>query len=276
MAELRIRTARHTLRVAAPPRRVYQHIADVSRWPQIFEPTVHVEHLGTSGAIERVRQWELIGNEVRARESHRELNPRRLQVRFRLDATARPAASMGGLWMVVPKPTGSLIVLDHHFRVVDDDPAGIERLEDVVSRTGAARIAALGAVAELGPDFDTCRLSISDTVDIAGADPRDVYNFLARSQNYAASGSRVCFPGTQIVYKDAAPPPAVRVHTGEFAVTALPGLVRATAAHTVLLRDQSTMDPLRRELSEESLAALGGAKEYAQARRPIGVGATQR
>lgn len=83
MAELRIRTARHTVRVAAPPRQVYQLIADTMRWPQIFGPTVHVEHLGGNGTTERIRLWELIDNQIRCCESHRELNPRRMQVRFR-------------------------------------------------------------------------------------------------------------------------------------------------------------------------------------------------
>src|SRR5947207_499032 len=38
MAELWIRTARHTAEVAAPPERVYELIADVNRWPEIFDP----------------------------------------------------------------------------------------------------------------------------------------------------------------------------------------------------------------------------------------------
>jgi aromatase len=301
MAELRIRTARKTVRVAAPPRQVYQLIADTARWPQLFEPTVHVEHLGGSGTTERVRLWELIDNDVRCGESQRELNPRRLQVRFRREETQHPVASMGGLWLVVPKGSGSLVALDHYYRVVDDDPADTRWLAEVVDRTGEAMLSALRENAERVEPLEALLMSCTDSVDIGG-DPRDVYDFLARAQDWpqrlphvdrvlmnedvpdiqhlesdvrlpngsvhTTSMVRVCVPQTRIVYKYVKPPWIMRAHTGSFTIATLPHGVRATAEHTVLLRQESTKDTVRQVLRELSLAALGRAKEFAEARRP--------
>jgi len=272
MAELRIRTARHTVRVAAPPRQVYQLIANTMRWPQIFGPTVHVEHLGAVGTTERVRLWDLIDDEVRGFVSHRELNARRMQVRFRREATPDPMASMGGLWMVIPKSTGAVVALDHHYRVVGDNPADAQYLAEVVDRTSAALLASLRDVAEQGSRLDRLMLSCEDSVDIGG-DPRDVYDFLAGAEDGVA---RVCFPSTRIAFKQSTPPATMRAHTGGYSITRLPYAVRATATHMVLLRDESTKDTVRQALRDLSLVALGRAKEFAEARRPVRVGATPR
>ena len=309
MAELRIRTARHSVRVAAPPRQVYQLIADTARWPQIFEPTVHVEHLGGSGNTERVRLWQLIDNEVRAGDAVRELNPRRMQVRFRREKALHPAHSMGGLWMVVPKRSGCVVALDHYYRVVDDDPADTGWLEAVVAQTSAALLSSVREAAERGPALDRLFLTCADSVDIDG-DPADVYDFLARAQDWPqrlphvdrllmdedvpdvqhlesdvrlANGSvhttrtvRVCFPQTRIVYKQVTPPAVMRAHTGSYTLTKLPHAVRATAAHSVVLRHESTRDLVRQVLRDLNLVALGRAKDFAEARRPASIGATQR
>ncbi|HET9138083.1 aromatase/cyclase [Actinophytocola sp.] len=272
MAELRIRTARHTVRVAAAPRRVYQLIADVTRWPQIFDPTVSVEHLGFDGTSERVQVWELVDGEVQSFISHREHNPTRMQVRFRQQNTPHPVASMGGMWLVLPKGSGSLVALDHYYRVVGDDPVDAEWLAQAVDRNSVAVLAALRETAELGDELDALWLSCEDSVDIHG-DARDVYDFLARAQDWpqrlphvdrlsvaedvfgiqhletgartpdgtvhSTSTVRVCFPETHIVYKQTRPPAIMRAHTGAFVVRQLAGGVRATARQTVLLRQET-------------------------------------
>lgn len=277
MAEPRIRTARHTIRVAAHPRHVYRLIADVSRWPQIFEPTITVEHLGHGAAGERVRLWELIGGEVHNVVTHRVPNPRRLQLRFRHEGTPHPVASMGGLWLVLPKGNGCLVVLDHHYRVTGDDPADVAWLADAVEHNGSAVLTGLKETAELAGDLDRLWLSCVDEVDVDG-DARDVYDFLARAQDYpqrlpqvdrlrfdendpgiqhldtdtrlpdgtvhTTSSIRVCVPDGHIVFKQTRPPAIMRAHTGTYAVTRLPRGTRATARHTVLLRhDTATGTP---------------------------------
>jgi hypothetical protein len=88
--------------------------------------------------------------------------------------------------------------------------------------------------------------------------------------------ARVCFPQTHIVYKHVTPPAVLRAHTGSYTVTRLPHTVRATAAHTVVLRSESIKDTERQVLRDLNLAALGRAKAFAEARRPARVGAIQR
>jgi aromatase len=315
MAELWIRTARHTAEVAAPPERVYELIADVNRWPEIFDPVITVEYLGNRDATERVRVWELAGGEVRGSVSHRELNPGRLQIRFRHEETPHPIASLGGLWLVLPKGSGSTVVLDHHYRVAGEDPADADWLARSIDATGVEMLAALREAAELGDALEPLWLSCVDGVNIAG-DPRDVYDFLARAHDWpqrlphiealkveedvfdiqhleagirlpngsvhATSIVRVCFPETRIAYKQLRTPAIMRAHTGTFTITALPHGVRATSAHTALLRRDkvagqlargSTLDDVRSSVRDVlrslSRATLGRAKQFAEARRPL-------
>lgn len=154
MAELRIWTARHTIRVAAPPKRVYQLIANVDQWPRMFDSVLAVEHIGYDGTGERVRFWGTFGDRRGSWVSSREVNPRRLQVRFRQERSAPPFASLGGLWLVVPKGAGSLVALDHYYRVVDDDPVAAQRLDEAVGRYSGAMLASLRQVAEVGLEDD--------------------------------------------------------------------------------------------------------------------------
>jgi aromatase len=286
MAELRIRTARHTIRIAAPPKRVYQLITDVERWPQIFGPIVAVEPLGSTGGTERVRVWELVDGEVRSHVSGRESNPRRMQVRFRQDEAPRPVASMGGLWLVLPETDGCLVVLDHHYRVAGDDPVDARWLAGAVDHTSGAMLSALRDAAELDGELERLWLSCVDTMDIDG-DARDVYDFLARAHDWpqrlphvdrltveeefadiqhldaeiklpngsvhATSTVRVCFPETHIVYKVTRPPAIMQALTGTFTVTRRPRGVRATAHNTVLLRRDKIAGPLGNESTVEDV-----------------------
>src|SRR5918992_626607 len=95
MAELRIRTARHVVRVAAQPDRVYRLIAEVGNWPQVFDPIITVDRLDFDGMTERVRIWELVDGDVHSCVSHRQGNPSRMQVRFSQEGAPHPIASMG-------------------------------------------------------------------------------------------------------------------------------------------------------------------------------------
>jgi aromatase len=149
MTELRIWTARHTIRVAAPPRRVFELVANIDRWPALSTTLEAVEHLGFDGVCERTRFWTRIDGVPHGWTSVRELNPKRLQVRFRHVDFPSPLASMGGLWLVVPKGVGSVIALDHYFRVTDNQPATAARLERDIGVNSMSMLAALKQTAEL-------------------------------------------------------------------------------------------------------------------------------
>jgi aromatase len=148
MTELRIWTARHSIRVAAPPKRVFELAADIDRWPGVFDAIEAVEHLGFDGMCERVRVWKRIDGVSTGWRSVRELNPKRLQMRFRQVDFPPPFASMGGLLAVVPKGTGSVVALDHYYRVVDDRPATVAQAEHEISTNSVLTLNVLRQTAE--------------------------------------------------------------------------------------------------------------------------------
>lgn len=148
MAPLRIRTARHTIRVAAPPQRVYQLVANVDRWPHMFDTVATVEHVGWDAAGERVRFWGRFGGRRGSWVSCRELNTKRLQLRFRQEQAPHPFATLGGLWRVVPKGDGALVLLDHYYTVAGDDPVAARHLHDTIERSSTGMLDALRRAAE--------------------------------------------------------------------------------------------------------------------------------
>ncbi|HWM07350.1 MAG TPA: aromatase/cyclase [Actinophytocola sp.] len=150
MAELRIWTVRHTIKVAAPPKQVYQLIANVDRWPQIFDSVLAVEHIGYDRTGERVRFWGTFAERRGSWVSSREVNPKRLQVRFRRERSAHPFASLGGLWLVAPKGTGSTVALDHYYRIVDDDQIEAKRVDESIEDYSNTMLEAVRSAAELG------------------------------------------------------------------------------------------------------------------------------
>jgi uncharacterized protein YndB with AHSA1/START domain len=161
--ELRVWTARHTIKVAAPPKRVYQLVTNVDQWPRLFDSVLAVEHLGYHGTNERVRFWGTFGEHRGSWVSAREVNPKRMQVRFRDERSNPPLASLGGLWLVVPKGSGSQVVLDHYYRVVDNNVAEAQGLEQTIARSGNAMLAALREAAEAG-DTDDMWFPLPDPV----------------------------------------------------------------------------------------------------------------
>jgi aromatase len=143
MTELRIWTARHTTRVAAPPKRVYELIANIDRWPTLLEDLAAVEHQGFDGGCERVRFEKQAQGKTYNQTMVRELNPKRLQVRFRQIDVLPPVASLGGIWLVLPRGSGSLVALDHYYRVLDNSPVTAARVELAVTAESTSMLRAI-------------------------------------------------------------------------------------------------------------------------------------
>jgi len=141
MAEPRIFTVRHGVRVAASPERVFQVVAHVETWPTVFDDVESVARLGFDGTGERIRFHGREG----CWTSIRETNPKRLQVRFRRADVLPPLVSLGGLWLVLPKGDGALVRLDHYYRVADDDQPAAERIEAEIGAASTRMLTALRA-----------------------------------------------------------------------------------------------------------------------------------
>ncbi|MEU7587824.1 aromatase/cyclase [Micromonospora sp. NPDC049230] len=258
----------HSRVVAAPAATVYGLVADVSRWPVIFEPSIHVHHLERGDGHERFQLWATVNGEVKTWTSRRTLDPRALRITFRQEHSQPPVTSMSGEWIFRPQPDGGTeIVLVHEFSV-----AGGERqvalLEQALDANSERELAALGRIGELGHPVDDLVFTFSDEVELPGA-AADVYDFVYRSDRWpdalphvrrvvlreeepgiqdmemktvTGDGSthttrsvRVCLPGERIVYKQLVPPALLTGHSGSWLFSERPGGSLVVAEHTVAI-----------------------------------------
>ncbi len=182
----RTHVTEHTVVVDAPADTVYGLVADVSAWPQVFGPTIHVEVLEEHADEQLLRIWATANDQVRSWTSHRILDSRARTVSFRQVVSAPPVASMGGKWLVEPNDDGgSRVVLLHDYTAVDDDPAAVELIERAVDRNSRAELTALKNAAEQsggedGAEDGGLRFTFCDSVDVNGS-AEDVFAFLDRA-----------------------------------------------------------------------------------------------
>ncbi|WP_199442838.1 aromatase/cyclase [Umezawaea beigongshangensis] len=255
----------HSLVVAAPADRLYALVADVTRWPVIFEPSVHVQHLERGERAERFRLWALVGGEVLSWTSRRELDRAASRIAFRQERSQAPVASMGGVWRFTPLPGGRTeVVLEHDFTAVDDESA--ERVALAVDGNSTVELAALARIAEQDHAVDDLVFSFEDTVRSPGS-AADAYEFVQRADAWpdrlphvrrvdlredvpgvqhvemdtvtgdgaahTTRSVRLCFEPSLIVYKQLVPPAILRGHSGSWAFEDTPDGVVVTARHTV-------------------------------------------
>lgn len=273
----------HTTFVAAPPAAVYDLIADVDRWPYLFEPTVHVERLYRGATDERLRLWAVGNGAIRNWISRRTLDRAELRIRFEQEMPAPPLASMSGEWVFIPIPDyGTSVVLLHEFRAVGDDPYNVALVTQAVDRTSTAELAALRRVAELGDRRSALVQSFADSVTI-DCDAGPVYDFLYRVQDWPSRLShvtrvvldeavpnlqtvemdtetpdgrahrtrlvRVCSPYESIAYKQTLLPEILAAHVGRWRVYPVATGVRVTSHQTVLINPQMVCQALGPETS---------------------------
>ena len=118
-----VRTTVHSVLLTIDPRAAYATLADVSRWPFTFGPTVHVAREDAGPGRELLDVWAMAHGEVRHWTSRRELDEADLTIRFRQEASPAPLASMGGRWTVHRLGDGMCrVVLDHDYTLLDDGP----------------------------------------------------------------------------------------------------------------------------------------------------------
>lgn len=290
MSEPSLRTTRHTTIVAACPDAVFRLIADPAGWPRILGPVIATERLSGDAERDRLRVWELAQGEIRAWTTCRELDVAGRTAHFRHETPDEPVAAMGGRWQVTPYEGGARIVLCHDYRVLDDHPADAEWLTDVIDRNSVSYLTGLRTAAELGDTLSGLTRSFQDSV-VIDACPADVYDFLARAQDWpgrlphvrglelveddadlqylvvrsqksdgtahTSALARVCLPGAAIVYKQTRPEPVLRSHVGRWTIAPAPGGVRVTSAHTITLdpdvvrRTGSTADDAAGRIGDE-------------------------
>ncbi|WP_433260146.1 aromatase/cyclase [Actinosynnema sp. CS-041913] len=263
------REVEHDITVTAPAETAFRLLAEVANWPRVFPPTIHVEQVERSGRNERIRIWATANGEPKNWTSRRVLDPEGLRIDFRQELSTPPVAAMGGAWVVEPvSPTESRIRLLHDYRAVDDDPGGLEWIDQAVDRNSRSELAALKVNVELAHAAAETTFSFEDTVLIEGA-AKDAYDFVNEAHLWAErlphvakvrlaedtpglqelemdtrakDGSvhttksyRVTFPHHKIAYKQVTLPALMTLHTGYWTFAEVDGGVAASSQHTVVL-----------------------------------------
>ncbi|MFJ3631543.1 aromatase/cyclase [Streptomyces sp. NPDC090112] len=291
MAAKGLREVEHEITVEAPAEAVYRLIAEVGNWPRIFPPTIYVDHLERDGDQERIRIWATANGEAKNWTSRRTLDPKGLCIDFRQEVSTPPVASMGGRWIIEPLTAmSSRIRLLHDYRAIDDDPAGLEWIDQAVDRNSRSELAALKGNVERAQLEDELTFSFEDTIRINGS-VKDVYDFINEAHLWperlphvasvqldeeqpglqalqmdtrAKDGSthttksyRVCFPHQRIGYKQVTLPALMTLHTGYWTFQEVEdGQVAASSQHTVVLNTEN----ITRILGAE--ASVADAREY--------------
>jgi len=280
-----IKNTEHSMEINAPAGAVHKIIANVTAWPQVFKPTVHVEYLEQKGNEERIQIWAQANGETKAWVSKRVI--RDLSITFRQEVSAPPVRSMGGEWIVEPLGSDTCRVrLLHDFTAADDQ---IGWVEEAVHTNSVSELTGLREIAERASQGEL-RLSFEDTISIAGS-AKDAYDFVNEADRWAerlphvasvslredmpgvqlllmetraADGSthttesvRICRPSSGIYYKQLKLPALLSMHVGYWRFEEVDdGLTRVTAGHAVEIRE----DAIRQVLGPA--AGIADARDY--------------
>lgn len=293
MSNSRQWTTVHSRVMSAPARAVYELVADVSRWPAIFAPSLHVHHLELEEHAERFTLWALVNGQVKTWTSRRTLDSRQLRIGFTQERTQPPFDSMGGDWTFRSLPGNrSEVVLTHRFTAVDGE--SLDAATRAVDRNSEQELAALSHLAQLGHPVAELVFSFEDTVQVDGA-VSDAYHFVYRSDRWprrlphvsrvvlseeppsvqhpgiqdmemdtvTADGNthttrsiRLCFATERIVYKQLVLPALLFGHSGGWTFTGGPDGGVATARHTVAINPDAIPELLGKDCT------LAGARDF--------------
>jgi aromatase len=285
------REVEHEITIGTSADTVYGLIADVTKWPQVFPPTVHVEYIERGDSTERIQIWATANGTAKTWISRRDLDPNRLRIDFRQERSQPPVGGMGGAWIIEPISAEQCRVrLLHDYRAVDDDPQKLAWIDAAVDRNSKSELAALKANAELDADAPDLLLSFEDTVRINGK-AKDVYDFINDAQlwserlphvaqvsleedtpglqllemdtltrdgsTHTTKSVRVCLPSKKIVYKQIKVPALMTMHTGHWLINEQDdGGLAVTSRHTVRINDENITSVLG------DTAKLGDAREF--------------
>ncbi|GAA2055113.1 SRPBCC family protein [Catenulispora yoronensis] len=287
-----IHDTKHEIRIDAEPDVVFGLIQDVSGWPHVFGPTVHVDLLLDEGDSQLLRIWATAQGGVHDWTSRRTLDPGARRVSFQQIVSKPPVASMSGEWIVAAAGPGAChVVLTHRFAAIADDPAAVTWIDEAIDRNSTVELGALKRAAELGAGRGELHFSFTDAEMIEGS-AAAVFEFVRRADLWpqrlphvarveleeepggvqrltmdtsAPDGSvhtttsvRLCFPDRRvIVYKQLRLAPVMAGHTGRWQFEQDGGTVFARSWHTV------TLDP------DGVRAALGPDATPAEARARV-------
>ncbi|WP_330242541.1 aromatase/cyclase [Streptomyces sp. NBC_00525] len=269
------REVEHEITIGAPAAAVYQLLADVTNWPRIFPPTIHVDRVEADGDEERIRIWATANGSPKNWTSRRTLDPAGLRITFRQEVPAEPVKHMGGTWIIEPLgESGARVRLLHDFSAIGDDPHDLLWIARAVDKNSTSELAALKANVEAAHAAETEELTFSftDTVRTTGS-AKDAFDFINEAHLWAErlphvavvrlaedtpglqelemdtrakDGSvhttksyRVVFPHSKIAYKQVTLPALMTLHTGEWTFVETDGGTDVSSQHTVTLNTEN-------------------------------------
>jgi aromatase len=281
----------HGTSIRSAPDDVYGLVADVTRWPVIFGPTVHVEHLDRTASTERFTIWALVNDRVAHWTSERAFDPLARRITFRQAHTRPPVSSMGGRWEFLDRPElGTEVVLTHEFSMAGDAADEAAQFTEALDRNSDSELAALRKVAESGHPLNALIFAFEDAVQVAGP-AGAAYEFIDRADQWdrrlphvravtlgepepgiqhltmetatadgavhTTSSVRVCAPGRWIGYKQTVAPAPLLGHSGTWSFRDLGESGCLIVARHLVMLDPSVPGPLG-EVARRVRAALSG------------------
>lgn len=177
------RLAEFTTPTTAPAGRAYGLVADVTRWPLLFTPCLHIDLLDSGPDGDRFRMWVLSGGGVRSWTSVRQADDAALRVSFRQEQPAPPLAAAAGTWQFEDSGTEepNRITLTNAYTLTDPADTRTEAfLAQALERHNTEEVTAVRYWAERSEDLGDLLFSFTDEVETDG--PADaVHEFLHRA-----------------------------------------------------------------------------------------------
>lgn len=275
-AELTRRHAEHAIDIDAPAAQIYTLIADVTNWPRIFPPTLHVERISKSDHEELIEIWATAVDDVKNWTSRRVLDAANTRIDFRQERSQSPIASMGGSWIIESLPNGSSRVRLLHDYTADDTSA-LAWIDEAVDTNSRAELASLKFNIERDVLAASRTITFVDTVRIRGS-VDDVFDFVndahlwpdrlphvvtvrlgeptpgvqslemdTRSPDgstHTTKSLRVVVPRSKIAYKQSTLPALMELHTGVWLFEQEADEVVVSSQHTAVIRAQAIEDVL--------------------------------
>ncbi|NYI04190.1 aromatase/cyclase [Allostreptomyces psammosilenae] len=266
----------HSEVITARASDLYGIIADVTRWPVLFGPTVHTDHIERTPSVERFHLWALLDGNVLNWTTRRTHDPERLVVTYAQAHSRPPFRTMTGEWRFRPLDgERSEVVLTHRFVPLEDTPEIREQITRTLDRNSTVELARLRGVAELGHSADELVFSFEEALSGIAGSAADAYAFVAEAEAWperlprvtkavlrdyregienleletvaddgsttATSAVRVLFPGERIAFKHITVPKPLLGHSGLWTFSDVPA--EQGGGSTISVRHTVSVNP---------------------------------
>lgn len=175
----------HRIEIHSDADDVYTRLEDVSRWSQMFAPTIHGCELSRTDGKQTIQLWATANGEPKTWVSERLLDPVARRITWHQTAAAKPVATMSGAWSVTPAAAGlSVVELLHTYTADDGTAESLEWIARAVGDNSNKELVALKTACEREQDADSAPFTFHDEV-LTDADPRLLFSFLDRGDRWA-------------------------------------------------------------------------------------------